>query len=276
MKRLVLACFAPFWLGCMGAPTPLAPGIHGTMGVPHNGSLTGGQALPKKGDGYRLLRDNDVRWGTPRLVGAIQRAAAAVAKERPGSPPLYVGDLAAKKGGQVSGHSSHRTGRDADLLFYALTPSGVSVRSPGFPRFGPDGLAKAGKGYVRLDVERNWLLIRALVSDEQVDIQWLFVAKWLEALIIEYAIARGEPDEVIYRASLVLHQPGDALPHDDHLHLRVACSPEEAVAGCSGGGPRWPWQPSLPKLTGEDDASLLQALLGDGASGGGAAAASPP
>ena len=32
-------------------------------------------------------------------------------------------------------------------------------------------------------------------------------------------------------------QPGDSLPHDDHFHLRVACSPEEAQAGCSGGGP---------------------------------------
>ena len=27
-----------------------------------------------------------------------------------------------------------------------------------------------------------------------------------------------------------------ALPHDDHLHLRTACSPDEALAGCEGGG----------------------------------------
>jgi penicillin-insensitive murein endopeptidase len=29
--------------------------------------------------------------------------------------------------------------------------------------------------------------------------------------------------------------------HDDHIHVRTACSPEEEVAGCQNIGPRRPW-----------------------------------
>lgn len=263
MRRLAALAFVPFaalTLGCFASPTPLAPAVRGSVGVPHRGSLTDAVPLAKKGAGYRRLRGDAIRWGHPRLVAAIERAAARVERERPGTP-VMVADLSAQRGGETPGHNSHRTGRDADLLFYALTPAGLPVRSPGFARFGPDGLARVGKDYLRFDVERTWLLVRALVEDREAEVQWLFVARWLEALLIEYARARGEPDETVARAEAVLHQPGDSLPHDDHLHLRVACSPDDAVAGCLGGGPRWPWLAPLPTLAPHGDDELLHALL---------------
>jgi penicillin-insensitive murein endopeptidase len=77
-------------------------------------------------------------------------------------------------------------------------------------------------------------------------VQFLFISRPLEALIVDYARARGEPLELIYRAQTVMLQPGDSLPHDDHLHVRIACSPEEIRGGCSGGGPYWEWLPPLP------------------------------
>jgi penicillin-insensitive murein endopeptidase len=49
---------------------------------------------------------------------------------------------------------------------------------------------------------------------------------------------------LIWHAETVLLQPGDSTPHADHIHLRIACSPEEAVTGCEGGGPLWEWLPS--------------------------------
>ena len=33
-------------------------------------------------------------------------------------------------------------------------------------------------------------------------------------------------------AAQVLHQPTDAPPHDDHLHLRLRCTETEGRAGC--------------------------------------------
>ncbi|AKT37014.1 penicillin-insensitive murein endopeptidase [Chondromyces crocatus] len=253
-------------LGC-ASPTPLAPALRGSVGLPHRGVLTDGVELPRKGDGYVLLRSKGARWGHPRLVAAIQRAAAEVERLRPGAPPLTVGDLSAERGGQIRGHRSHRTGRDVDLLFHALTPEGKPIRSPGFVRYGRDGLAEVEEGgktvFYRLDVERTWLLVRALVESPEAAVQWLFVARWLEALITEYARARGEDPEIVWHAESVLLQPGDSAAHDDHLHLRIACTPEDAVAGCEGGGPQWSWLSPFPVLAPPPDEELGLAMLED-------------
>ncbi|WP_437278962.1 penicillin-insensitive murein endopeptidase [Sorangium sp. So ce375] len=270
---LVALCCA----ACVGSsPTPLAPALRGSIGVPHHGVITDAVELPAQGAGYRLLRSNGARWGTAGLVAAVQRAAADVARARPGGEPLLVGDLSARYGGATRGHRSHRTGRDADLLLYALTPDGRPVRSPGFVAFGPDGLARISDGtadpapsrpgapqYVRLDVEREWLLVKSLVRSPDAHVQWLFVARWLEALLIEYARALGEDPELIWYAESVLLQPGDSTPHADHIHLRVACTPDDFLSGCLGGGPQWPWLPAAPQLVAPSDGDLAAALLDD-------------
>jgi penicillin-insensitive murein endopeptidase len=282
--RLGFALAALAALGCAAsAPSPLAPALRGSVGVPHHGVITDPVEMPRQGEGYVLLRSRGARWGSPRLVAALQRAAADVWRARPGGAPLVVGDLSAQTGGQIKGHRSHRTGRDADLLLYALTPDGRPVRSPGFVRFGPDGLGELeGTGkkpdFVRIDLERQWLLIDALLGSPEADVQWLFVARWLEALIIEYALARGEDPELVWRAESVLLQPGDSGAHDDHVHVRIACTPDEAVAGCLGGGPRWPWLSPLPELPAPGDEELARAILDGllpGGAGEAAAGASP-
>jgi penicillin-insensitive murein DD-endopeptidase len=257
------SCFALLSTACAGVPTPLAPALRGSVGVPHHGVITNAVPLPKRGEGYALLRTNGVHWGNPRLVAAIQESARDVARIRPGAK-LGVGDLSARFGGQASGHRSHRTGRDADLLIYATTLDGRPVETPGFVRFGPDGLAETRKGkFIRMDVEREWQLVKALISSKEANVQWLFFAHWLEALVIEYARARGEDPELVWYAESVLLQPSDSAPHDDHLHLRIACTPDEAVAGCQGGGPYWPWLPRLPQLVAPSDAELAHAIAED-------------
>jgi len=263
-------------LGCVGGPSPLAPALRGSIGVPHHGVLTDASALPRTGEGFRRLRDNGIHWGNPRLVATIEHAAGAVARERPGGAPLVIGDMSARFGGEASGHRSHRSGRDADLLIFALTPEGRSVTAPGFVRFGPDGLAQTPSGkFLRIDLEREWLLVKNLISSPQGNVQWLFIARWLEAQIVEYARARGEDPELVWYAETVLLQPGDSAAHDDHLHLRIACTADEAVAGCMGGGPNWPWLQPMPELVIPPDAELAQAIADDLLAGGpsGAAAA---
>jgi penicillin-insensitive murein endopeptidase len=271
VSRLVIGTALLTLVGCVGVPSPLAPGLSGSVGLPHHGVLAGGSKLPQSGPGFRRLRKDGVRWAHSRLVEAVQRAAARVAELRPG-PKLVIGDLSAEGGGQIPRHRSHRSGRDADLLFYVMTPAGRSIDNSGFPRFGADLLAKTDRAeqrFVRLDVERNWLLVRELVSDPDARVQWLFVAHWIEALLIEHARALGEDDELVWRAEQVLRQPGDSFPHDDHLHLRIACSPEDEAAGCFENGPRWPWleRPSAVQLS---DAELLAALFDDAANDTGA------
>ncbi|HEY4107091.1 MAG TPA: penicillin-insensitive murein endopeptidase [Polyangiaceae bacterium] len=246
MNRWLTSTSALFACACLGTPTPLAPGLSGTVGVPNHGVLTEAEELPVRGEGFVRYRPLGTHYfGRPRLVHALEKAAADVARKAPGGAPLFVGDLSAKTGGRIPGHDSHRSGRDVDLLFLVETPSGVPISSPGFVRFESDGLAlvQEKNEYIRLDIDREWLLLRSLLTSPEIGVQFMFVHRDLEALLIDHARALGEPPELIWHAETVMLQPSDSLPHDDHVHLRIACSPEEAVAGCSGGGPRWEWLP---------------------------------
>lgn len=251
-----LACV--FASGCFAAPNPLAPGLSGSVGMPSLGVQTGAAELPARGKGFVRYRPRGKNhWGRPRLVSALERIAGEIESELPGSL-LVIGDLAAERGGKIRGHASHRSGRDVDLLFYTLTPAGAPVVSPGFIRYEADGLAvePASGAYLRLDVAREWLLVKKLVTDPEIGVQWLFISQPLEALLMDYARARGEPLELQDRAQTMMLQPRDSLPHDDHLHLRIACSPEEARSGCSGGGPYWEWLPPLASSQALSDALL--------------------
>jgi penicillin-insensitive murein endopeptidase len=247
--------------GCVDVPSPLVPRSAGSFGLPHHGVVTGAVPMPKKGTGYVLFRDDGVRYGVPRLVDTIGFAAKKVATERPGSPPLVVGDLSERFGGPTERHRSHRSGRDADLLYFVMTPEGAPVRSPGFVRFGPDGLAETPKKgtFVRLDVDRTWLLVKALLTAPDTDIQWLFVSRPVEGLLTEHARALGEDPDLIWYAETVMQQPSDSAVHDDHIHMRIECTADEAVRGCSG-GPRWPFSADLPELAMTDEEELSAIL----------------
>jgi penicillin-insensitive murein DD-endopeptidase len=257
---LALACS-----GCFGTPSPLAPGLAGSVGAPHHGVLTAAVELPNDGVGFvRYRREGPNHWGNPRLVRAIEHAARTVHEAMPGGPPLVVGDLSAKDGGKIPRHQSHRTGRDVDLPWFVTTPEGVPLRNPGFLAVGPDGLASLeGTGaFVRLDVAREWLLVKTLLTSTDIDVQWMFCSREVEALLVDYARARGEPLPLVWHAETVLMEPGDSLAHDDHIHMRIACRPEETVLGCEGGGPRWEWLPPLPVL-GESEDDLYEAAGDD-------------
>jgi penicillin-insensitive murein endopeptidase len=174
---------------------------------------------------------------------------------------LFVGDLSAAYGGKIPNHASHRTGRDVDLLYFMTNVHGQAVNCPGFVSIGNDGLAQVSSSgrFLQLDVDRQWLLVRSLLTNSEVELLWMFVSRDIEALLIEHARALSEPNELIWRAEQVLHQPRDSAPHDDHLHLRIACSRSEVLQGCEGGGPHWPWFEPAPSAT-EFDENLWAAI----------------
>lgn len=239
----VLCCL---WAtACLGTPSPLVPGFKGSVGLPHFGVQTGSAELPVRGPGFVRYRPfGKANYGQPELVSGLQEVAAALHEKMPGVHVVY-GDISERFGGKIPRHNSHRNGRDVDLLWFLQTTSGVPINSTGFVHVGPDGLAvdsQTQKLY-RLDVERQWAVVKELLESKHVTVQWLFCSRWVEALLIDYARARGESNELVWRAETVMLQPSDSLPHDDHMHLRVGCTPESSLTGCDGGGPYWPWQP---------------------------------
>jgi penicillin-insensitive murein endopeptidase len=202
---------------------------------------TGAIELPDNGEGFARYRSSGGHyWGQPALIDGIQAAARRVSDELPGGPPLMVGDLSAQFGGRIARHHSHRSGRDVDLLWFVTTLDGTPIRNSSFVSLGQRGVGRLpGRGYVRLDAEREWGLIRALLTSPHAEVQWLYASRLVKGLLLEHAQAAGESPELLARAQIVMQQPLDGLPHDDHLHLRIACASESQARGCAGGGPDW-------------------------------------
>jgi penicillin-insensitive murein endopeptidase len=215
------------------------------LGPLNRGVLVNGLRLPAKGDGWRIppvwsQRGNN--FGTEELVGLIIRASRRVAAESPGSV-VNVADLAAERGGRTPWHRTHQTGLDVDLCFFALDERGQPAPIPrDMYRFGEDGWTLPVRGAPRwqFDTEKNWLLARAVLEDPLVEVQYIFVSDGLRTRLLDHARAIGEPVGLIERASVLLHQPEGALPHDDHFHVRIYCPPSDRGLGCEDIGPlRW-------------------------------------
>jgi penicillin-insensitive murein endopeptidase len=265
-RTLAAALGALLSTACLSTPSPLAPSFRGTVGAPNLGVQTDAVELPISGPGFVRYRPLGTHhFGRPRLVAALTRVARELSESDPLAPPLVIGDLSAKTGGKIDGHQSHRSGRDVDILYQYLTPSGARVEAPGFIRVEADGLARIPEdGHIlRLDVEHEWRLVKALVTAPEIGVQFMFASRNVEALLVDYALARGEPLDVVLHAQSVMWQPGDSMPHDDHIHLRIACSVEETLAGCTGGGPYWDWLPPLPPPVPLDDGRLALLIAED-------------
>jgi penicillin-insensitive murein endopeptidase len=218
------------------------------MGRADRGVLRGGRAIPPAGKGFvtpPVWVERGNRYGTDELVALIERAAARVADVHPGGI-LGVGDLSRRGGGSMQFHKSHENGRDADLIFYAVDPVSTVPLPPAdaMPRYNRHLESRAP--YEQpveavspriFDLARNWALVAALVSDAETEVEYLFISERLKEKLLAYAHESGAPADVITRAQWALRQPRHALPHDDHLHLRIRCAPNDRAQGCVDEGP---------------------------------------
>lgn len=214
-----------------------------SLGSVGGGQLLNARALPLDGAHYSVIerhRDRGTHFATGAMIELLTDAARAVHVRAPG-PKLRVGNMSLQRGGDMRWSRSHTSGRDADLAFYCMDrATGEPVEAPDLLRFDASGVAIARPDLV-FDTERNWELVRALLEHPTVDIQWLFISNPLKSILLHFARSQGADPDLIARAARVLHQPTDALPHDDHLHLRIACPEKDRLEGCLDYGPRWEW-----------------------------------
>jgi penicillin-insensitive murein endopeptidase len=277
-----LAC-ACLLAGCYG-PGFFTDGSSASVGSFNHGALRRGARLPFTGEGYvvpNLWRERQSNYATDELVTAITHAAMRVHREYPGSL-LNIGDMSQKRGGDSVLHRSHENGRDADLIYYAVDAQGrPALAADSMPRYPYwDGRArqpeKQEHGVVYgpfsprwFDVPRNWALVRALLEEPSIELQYLFIHARLRDKLLAYAAARGEDPLLLERAEVILHQPGDSAPHDDHLHVRIFCAEDDRAFGCSDKGPvRW-WKkrykymtPAAPRVPIDELAGALAQLIG--------------
>ena len=231
-------------------------GSHSTsIGGPSSGRIEGSVPIPDEGPGYyhNAKRPYGARFGTVELVQLIMRAAANVAEKIPESL-LTVNDLGLKEGGPIHQHGSHQAGRDADILFYSLDAHGAPIRSVGVP-IEPSGRGVDFKDLrdpkddqpIKLDVKRTWRFAAELIEVADVHLQRIFIVEHVRQMLLDEAARVKAPKKVVQRFADITCQP--ETPHDDHMHIRLFCTPEDMKHGCLDNPPVYPFRvESLAKL----------------------------
>jgi penicillin-insensitive murein endopeptidase len=163
------------------------------------------------------LADPENSWGTLESVEFVRHAIERVNEEFPDSPVLYVGDFSSRHGGRLKPHKSHQSGRDVDIGYYYTNGSAWYRRA----------------NARNLDRARTWALVKTLITETRV--QYIFIDRYLQSLLKEYALARGEDPEWIQwvfdgtpgrKDSIVRHRWG----HATHLHVRFENPTAELTA----------------------------------------------
>jgi murein endopeptidase len=177
-----------------------------SLGRPDAGVLLGAVRLPA-GPLWRI-RDVSEAWATQETVDFLRTSIEAVERLHPGSPAVVIGDLSRPQGGPIGRHRSHQCGRDADIGWYVTSGSSLVIR----------------RGVVQnLDVARSWALIRAFITET--DVERIFVDSAIQRVLYRHAISVGEDrawlDGVFgtsgwRRGKLIQHVRG----HRSHLHVR--------------------------------------------------------
>ena len=113
MKRLAALLFLV--TSAAAAMEQPAPGPASSIGAAAHGCLQGAASLPLTGSGWQVLRpDHNRFWGTPTLIEVIEEDSLKLKDYG----QLLIGDMSLPRGGRMpTGHASHQSGLDADILF---------------------------------------------------------------------------------------------------------------------------------------------------------------
>ncbi len=210
---------------------------HGSIsvGTVVDGFIVQGRELPLVGADaavYPDCRGRGTNWGTDEIVSLIEKAAAAVARKYPGST-LQVANIARGGGGPLPWSISHEAGRDADLGFYMVDDLGNQVLLPAMAELSPPlGETTVDGRRCRFDPARNWALVESILSDASVNVQYIFVADFLIKRMFEHALSSGASRTALDKLRPLLRQPRGTKSHNDHYHVRIACSPQDRLEGC--------------------------------------------
>jgi penicillin-insensitive murein endopeptidase len=204
---------------------PVVTGQSQSIGLPHRGRLRNAARLePSAFVRFKVGSSPRERYATDEMVALVQHAARHVERIVPGAP-LTVGDISRRTGGVLFPHRSHRTGRDVDLVYYARSLKGAPAKPDHFVRYRADGTGQRGPHVYLFDAKRNWELVAYLLDNPIAEVQQIFVAPHIRALLLAEAHHRGEPGWLVHEAERVMTEKGGR--HDDHLHVRIACAEDD-------------------------------------------------
>ncbi len=208
-----------------------------SVGDVSNGYLINARLLPLPGKTYDILPRQKARglaWGSDEMIDLLQHTAKQL--WRRGRRRLWLGNIGRRGGGDIPYSVSHNSGRDADIAFCYTNPKGYPVNPPDLVPLDKEGVSTSHGGYYRFDTARTWMVIQALITHRNTQVQYLFLSNPLKKKLLEHARKKGIPAGIIKKAERLMGQPGYALPHNDHIHVRIYCSKKDILGGCVNSG----------------------------------------
>jgi penicillin-insensitive murein endopeptidase len=236
------------------------------LGNTSRGGLIDPAMVPDAGEFHYILPAHlgrPTHYGTDELVELLLTSAEQVASAFPASR-LAVGNLSVFDGGRISWSRSHNSGRDVDLGFFIRDKEGADLPLETLVHIRRSGAVAEIPG-ATFDTERNWAVVKALLTSETAKVQWIFIYAPLERMLLAHAAKRGEPQALIDKAATIMHQPGDSAPHDDHFHIRIFCTLDDRLEGCRNTGPRREGVPSYDREVAARALELLRGTASDDA-----------
>jgi penicillin-insensitive murein endopeptidase len=176
-----------------------------SIGAANRGSLFNGVPMPES-ERWKVEHP-EFAFGTQETIDGVTHAINAVNDLFPDTPKLHIGHIARARGGWLSPHRSHQSGRDVDIGFYYRGQSAWYLKATA----------------ENFDVQRNWALLSALLKTSP--IEYVFIDRSLQEALRAEAVAVGESPLLIRDAfdgipgktqPLVRHRWG----HDEHMHVR--------------------------------------------------------
>lgn len=256
---------------------PFLPGederISRSVGDVTTGYLVNGVALPIPHPGFTILERQYQRrflYTSEPMVALLEEAMEFVHQEYP-QAVLGLGNFSRKGGGNIPQSVSHNNGRDGDIAFFVVDGDDNPSMKPDLLRFDHLGWFRGPEQgeetlffdlELRFDAPRNWRFVEGLIRSNAADIQYIFISTPLRNKLLQEARRQGVPAGIIRQANQLLVQPAGALPHDDHFHIRIHCTPEDLAAGCVERGRPGPTFHNNYRLQ-QDSLRKAQALLGD-------------
>ena len=189
-----------------------------SIGLPSNGKLANGVPMVD-GPGRVMKMIGWKSFGTANTVAVLDTVLRQWAKTGHRQPVL-VGNMSSRNGGKLSPHSTHQSGRDVDLGYPQVLPSGEEL----------NWRVMNGRN---LDAKETWALLSMLVQTGQIEV--IYIDREIQKLLHEYAVAKNLMSKGALKRWMEYPAPtGSGSPviqhvkgHADHMHARFKCQPHE-------------------------------------------------
>jgi penicillin-insensitive murein endopeptidase len=198
------------------------------IGYYSNGSLKNSEdLLSRSASVHKILKSRNRSFATKELVDLIEDVATEMNNRFDNIEKMQVGDLSAKIGGFVSGHSSHQNGLDVDIVYYTNDQKLQAMDNSYWTQF----FVSNGK-LKNFSLSKNWHLFKLLVNRHPIN--RIFVDPVIKKAMCDYASSIGEFNsniEVLRRLRPL------STHHDTHLHIRLKCPQDDLSCSDQGQPP---------------------------------------